>query len=106
MYRYRYENWQESKAGGRSSKWNFVKLDSTNGGVQQMLQARVRIALGVAIGLFALSASAQPQAPAPDQKLFRAIYQELIEINTSDSVGDNTQAAQAMAARLKAGGFS
>ncbi len=44
--------------------------------------------------------------PAPDRALFRAIYQELVEINTTDSVGDNTEAARAMAARLKAGGFS
>ena len=50
--------------------------------------------------------SAQPQAPEADRKLFREIYQELVEINTTDSVGDNTQAAQAMAARLKAAGFT
>jgi acetylornithine deacetylase/succinyl-diaminopimelate desuccinylase-like protein len=41
-----------------------------------------------------------------DQQLARDIYQELVEINTSQSVGDTYQAAQAMAARLKAGGFS
>ena len=49
---------------------------------------------------------AQPQAPEVDRKLFREIYQELVEINTSDSVGDTTQAAQAMAARLKSAGFT
>ena len=69
-------------------------------------QVTGRIALGVAIGLAAFGAQAQPQAPAGDRALFRAIYQELIEINTTDSVGDNTQAARAMAARLKAGGFT
>lgn len=41
----------------------------------------------------------------PDLQQFRDIYKELVEINTTDSVGDNTQAARAMAARLKAGGF-
>ena len=56
--------------------------------------------------LFSAAAAAQPQAPEADRKLFREIYQELIEINTSDSVGDTTQAAQAMAARLKAAGFT
>ena len=73
-----------------------------------MGKARVtgRAASGIAIGLFACCAYAQPQAPAADRTLFRAIYQELVEINTTDSVGDNTQAARAMAARLKAGGFS
>ncbi|MGH8175664.1 MAG: M20/M25/M40 family metallo-hydrolase [Steroidobacter sp.] len=33
------------------------------------------------------------------------IYKELVEINTTDSVGDTTQAARAMAARLIAAGF-
>ena len=41
-----------------------------------------------------------------DQKLLREIYQELVEINTTDSVGDTTKAAEAMAARLRAGGIS
>ena len=35
----------------------------------------------------------------------RDIYKELIEINTTDSVGDTVRAAEAMAARLKAGGI-
>ena len=51
-------------------------------------------------------AFAQPQAPDAERKLFREIYQELVEINTTDSAGDTTQAAQAMAARLKAAGFT
>ena len=34
------------------------------------------------------------------------IFKELIEINTTDSVGNVTTAAQAMAKRLRAGGFS
>ncbi len=41
---------------------------------------------------------------APNQ-LVREIYKELIEINTTDSNGDTTKAAQAVAARLKAAGF-
>ncbi len=45
------------------------------------------------------------QTQSPEQKQFRAIYQELVEINTTDSAGDTTQAARAMAARLKAGGY-
>jgi hypothetical protein len=36
--------------------------------------------------------------------MLREIYKELIEINTTDSVGDNTRAAEAMAARLGAEG--
>ncbi len=40
-----------------------------------------------------------------DQKLTREIFKELIEINTTHSTGNTTEAAEAMAARLKAAGF-
>jgi acetylornithine deacetylase/succinyl-diaminopimelate desuccinylase-like protein len=39
------------------------------------------------------------------QQLAREIFKELIEINTTDSVGSTTQAAEAMAARLRSAGF-
>lgn len=43
---------------------------------------------------------------APHQQLLRDIYRELVEINTTDTpAGDNTRAARAMAARLRAAGF-
>ncbi len=45
------------------------------------------------------------RARAPPAELLREIYQELIEINTTNSVGDNTKAAEAMARRLLAAGF-
>jgi acetylornithine deacetylase/succinyl-diaminopimelate desuccinylase-like protein len=45
------------------------------------------------------------QSRGPHQALARDVFEELIEINTTDSVGDNTKAAEAMAARLKAAGF-
>ena len=41
-----------------------------------------------------------------DQRELRAIYKELVEINTTDSVGSCTIAARAMAARLKKGGYA
>jgi acetylornithine deacetylase/succinyl-diaminopimelate desuccinylase-like protein len=41
----------------------------------------------------------------PDQAEFRAIYQELVETNTTLSVGSCTLAAERMAARLKAAGY-
>ncbi|MEO8103305.1 MAG: M20/M25/M40 family metallo-hydrolase [Betaproteobacteria bacterium] len=53
----------------------------------------------------ALSPLAPKQLPPQDQ-LLREIYQELVEINTTDSAGDCTQAAKALAARLKAGGYT
>ncbi len=55
--------------------------------------------------LVALAQSACAQALTAEQKLLREIYQELVEINTTDSAGDTTLAAQAMAARLRAGGI-
>ncbi len=50
----------------------------------------------------AVSQSAFSQA---DDKLTREIFKELIEINTTNSVGSTTKAAEAMAARLKSAGF-
>src|SRR5579864_1496558 len=46
-------------------------------------------------------------APADDaaRQLSRDIFKELIEINTTDSVGNTTTAANAMAKRLKDAGF-
>lgn len=52
------------------------------------------------------AAQAQTSALSAERQLAREIFQELIEINTTDSVGNNTQAAEAMAARLKAAGFA
>ncbi len=56
-----------------------------------------------------LASSANAQSPAngarPDQAAFRALYKELVETNTAASVGGCTQAAQQIAARLKAAGF-
>jgi len=49
--------------------------------------------------------SAQTKLSA-DQQLLRDIFQQLIEINTTDSIGDCTAAANAMAVRLKAAGFA
>ena len=50
------------------------------------------------------AAHAEPRTP--DQERFRDIYRELIEIDTTDSAGDTLRAAEAMAARLRAGGIA
>jgi acetylornithine deacetylase/succinyl-diaminopimelate desuccinylase-like protein len=42
----------------------------------------------------------------PQQQMARDIFQQLIEINTTDSVGDNTRAAEAMAARFRQAGYA
>ena len=51
-------------------------------------------------------AAAQGVALTPAQQQFRALYQELVEINTTDSVGSCTVAAEAMQKRLIAGGIA
>jgi acetylornithine deacetylase/succinyl-diaminopimelate desuccinylase-like protein len=56
--------------------------------------------------LLATSASAAPPPlDAKTKQLAFDIYKQLIEINTTNSVGNNTTAAEAMAARLTAAGF-
>ena len=59
-------------------------------------------ALAAATILLAGSGQAQTR---PDQVAFRALYKELVETNTTASVGSCTAAAQKMGARLKAAGF-
>ena len=49
--------------------------------------------------------STQTTALTAHQKAARAIYQEMVEINTVDSVGSVTKAAQAVAVRFRAAGF-
>ena len=58
----------------------------------------------LAISLTA-GAAAQANGLRPDQAAFREIYQELVETNTSLSVGSCTEAAQKMAARLSKAGY-
>ncbi len=79
--------------------------------------------LTITLALMLVSACSRDQEPAPvtdetagetagterellpHQQLARDLLKQLIEINTTDSVGDNTAAAQAMADRLLAAGF-
>ncbi len=58
-----------------------------------------------ALVVLSTSLGAQAKPLTPQQQAARAIYQELVEINTVDSVGSVTKAAEAMAARFKAAGF-
>src|SRR5260221_12003913 len=63
------------------------------------LGCAIWVALGASLALRALA------QPTPAQAHLREIYRELVEINTTDSAGSCTAAAEAMAARLKAGGL-
>src|SRR5690242_15924117 len=60
------------------------------------------------LALCPISVASQPQPSTltPEHQLARDIFKELIEINTTDTpAGNVTTAAEAMAARFRAGGF-
>ena len=61
------------------------------------------VAIAAGLALASAAAVAQPRS-AHDRDAFD-IYKELVEINTVTATGDTAQAAQAMAARLRAAGF-
>ena len=68
--------------------------------------ARTVLAISLALGgIVGASAQTTPSL-TPQQQRFHGIYKELIEINTSHSVGDNTLAARAMEKRLVEAGFA
>jgi acetylornithine deacetylase/succinyl-diaminopimelate desuccinylase-like protein len=52
-----------------------------------------------------IAAGAVSAQSGPNDARAREIYKELVEINTTDSVGSVTRAAEAVAARLQAAGF-
>ena len=65
----------------------------------------LRFASAIAVFLFLGRLAAAP-LDEPTRKLAHDIFQQLIEINTTDSVGSTTVAAEAMAKRLLAAGFA
>src|SRR2546423_327927 len=70
------------------------------------LLVRASLVVALALNLLAPASSLRAQVSIdPNQTLLREIYKELVETNTTDSVGDCTRAAEAMAARLRAAGF-
>jgi acetylornithine deacetylase/succinyl-diaminopimelate desuccinylase-like protein len=94
-----------------------------------MTRRRARLALAAALPLAGAPLRAQPAAPSAPaaaaavsdpaadaaryapaalnahQRLAREVYRELVEINTVDSVGSTTRAAEAVARRFRAAGF-
>ena len=64
-----------------------------------------RLVLAVVFLPGATAPAQQSAPPLVANQLARDIYKELVEINTTDSVGSTTKAAEAMAERLKAAGF-
>ncbi|QUD89426.1 M20/M25/M40 family metallo-hydrolase [Phenylobacterium montanum] len=64
----------------------------------------MKSAIALAALLAAAPAAAQPLSP--DVAAFRDTYKELVETNTELSIGSCTEAAEKMAARLKAAGYA
>lgn len=96
----------------RQAQAGFYYLDETVYGVVKKTRQRtmigvivIAIVFGVALAI-ATSSRAQTPDPRPDQLAFRALYEELVETNTTLSVGSCTLAAERMAARLSAAGYA
>src|SRR6266581_3840937 len=66
----------------------------------------VRVVLVLAGTLLSAGAAAQDGLSPADRALARDIFKQLIEINTTDSLGNTPRAARAMAQRLRAAGFA
>jgi acetylornithine deacetylase/succinyl-diaminopimelate desuccinylase-like protein len=62
-------------------------------------------AIALASSLTTIGAAAPAAEPRPDQIAFRAIFRELVETDTSHSVGSCTAAAEKMASRLRTAGY-
>src|SRR4051794_7402326 len=60
----------------------------------------------IGAALLAMPASLRADPLSPQQQLAFDIYKELVEIDTTTATGDTKQAADAMAARLRAAGFA
>ena len=78
-------------------------------GITGVAAAATLVAVMAAAVAAAASAAAAPtsaaDAPRADQLAFRDLFRELIETNTSHSIGSCTLAAERMAARLRGAGF-
>ncbi|NOT57543.1 MAG: M20/M25/M40 family metallo-hydrolase [Deltaproteobacteria bacterium] len=65
-----------------------------------------RMVLVTAVVVLIASSVVQAADSAVERTLFHGIYKELVETNTTHSVGDNTLAARRMAKRLRGAGFT
>ncbi len=91
-------------------------LQKTQPGKPGLTRRKICLPRGVAAGLAgAVLAAAQwaacgraaaQETPTPAQQQLRSLYKELVEINTTDSAGSCTVAAEAMRKRLAAGGIA
>src|SRR5688572_29521545 len=90
------------KAGISSPTWSGPTPTRNDALVSRKRETVMRILLGAALAvLWAVPASAQ----RADQAEYRAVFQELVETNTTLASGSCTLAAEKMAARLRSAGF-
>jgi len=68
--------------------------------------SRGNLCLTLLAAIVACPAMGRTQAQSPVNPLAHGIFKQLVEINTTDSVGNVTTAAEAMAARLRDAGFA
>ena len=66
---------------------------------------RVKFHFAMVAAILLLALPGRPQEPAAVNTAAHEIFKQLIEINTTDSVGNVTTAAEAMAKRLRDAGF-
>jgi acetylornithine deacetylase/succinyl-diaminopimelate desuccinylase-like protein len=71
-----------------------------------LLQSRLRAAPWIVAAALCTCGPAWADPLSADQQRALDIFKELVEINTVTATGDTLQAAEAMAARLRAAGFS
>jgi acetylornithine deacetylase/succinyl-diaminopimelate desuccinylase-like protein len=74
-------------------------------GELRMTTFRILLATGFALASLTATTSVSAATDPDGLQRFRGIYKELIETNTTLSIGDCTLAAKRMAARLKAAGY-
>src|SRR5438094_10087148 len=92
-----------SFASSKFSLSTYVTYSGANV-IDQKYSSIMRTAAAAAAVWILAAGSLMAQTAANDVRA-RDIFKQLIEINTTDSVGNATTAANAMAARLKAAGF-
>ena len=59
----------------------------------------------LALGMMAFAVPAAAQELTPDRAAFRALYEEMVEIDSSPTTGSCTRVAEAVATRLRAAGY-
>jgi acetylornithine deacetylase/succinyl-diaminopimelate desuccinylase-like protein len=82
----------------------FLKTRSPAQSIHRITAAGIASALGALLA-FPLQAAAAPLSDAATRALAHDIFKQLVEINTTDSIGSTTAAAKAMAQRLLDAGF-